>query len=94
MQKLINRLKKTQLRRKHYFLSLSLLILIALKIWYIFLLPDTLFDVPYSTVVEDDEGILLSAIIADDGQWRFPQSSEVPEKFKTCITEFEDSRFR
>ena len=33
------------------------------------------FDVPYSTVVTADDGRLLGARIADDGQWRFPATN-------------------
>ena len=33
---------------------------------------------PYSTVVEDKSGELLSATIASDGQWRFPTSDSIP----------------
>ena len=45
---------------------------------------------PYATVVTDRNGELLGARIADDGQWRFPESDTIPEKFKICITTFED----
>jgi penicillin-binding protein 1C len=82
-----------------HFLKKRLLLIILftacsiLTVKFIFLLPDQLFQVTYSTVVEDAEGELLSAIIAEDGQWRFPVSDEVPWKFLCCITEFEDSRF-
>ncbi|MEM1123564.1 MAG: penicillin-binding protein 1C, partial [Bacteroidota bacterium] len=44
-------------------------------------------------VLEDQNGQLLGARIAQDGQWRFPQQVEVPSKFVTAITEFEDRRF-
>ncbi len=37
--------------------------------------------------------MLLGAVIADDGQWRFPHNDSVPEKFKTCIIQFEDAYF-
>jgi len=36
---------------------------------------------------------LLGARIAKDGQWRFPYQVEVPSKFITAITQFEDRRF-
>jgi len=36
---------------------------------------------------------LLGALIADDGQWRFPQNDSVPNKFKTCLIQFEDEYF-
>lgn len=60
---------------------------------YIFCLPRKLFDVPYSTVVTDRNGVLLGARIARDGQWRFPAQDSVPEKLKRCIIEFEDRHF-
>lgn len=64
-----------------------------LLIWYYFCLPKKLFDTPTSTVIESSEGELLGAIIASDGQWRFPASDSIPEKFKTCIIQFEDEYF-
>jgi len=48
---------------------------------------------PYSTVVEDKNGELLSATIANDGQWRFPPSDSIPYKFRTAIRLFEDEYF-
>ena len=59
-----------------------------------FCLPQTLFDVSYSTVVNDRNGELLGARIAEDEQWRFPPSDTVPQKFKICVVEFEDRYFR
>ncbi len=47
----------------------------------------------YSTILEDENGELLSATIAPDGQWRFPPSDSVPYKFKTAIRLFEDEYF-
>lgn len=66
---------------------------ILLFVAFIFCLPDPLFDNPYSTVLEDKDGNLLSASIADDGQWRFPSQAEVPSKFESSILLFEDKRF-
>ncbi|MEQ9593739.1 MAG: transglycosylase domain-containing protein, partial [Cyclobacteriaceae bacterium] len=77
------------IRKFRVALGLSALTLII----YYFSLPKEIFQTPYSTVLEDRNGNLLSASIATDGQWRFPQSSIVPEKFKTAITLFEDKRF-
>lgn len=56
-------------------------------------LPHRLFNDPTSYVLEDNQGNLLGASIASDGQWRFPDNRVVPEKFATCITTFEDRRF-
>jgi penicillin-binding protein 1C len=58
-----------------------------------FSLPDPLFKTPTSTVIEDEKGQLLSAHIAEDGQWRFPLSDSVPHKFKQAIIAFEDQEF-
>lgn len=60
---------------------------------YYFSLPRTLFQEPYSTVIESKEGELLAAKIARDGQWRFPAQDSVPDKFKKCIVYFEDEYF-
>jgi len=60
---------------------------------YFFSLPSTLFKESYSTVLEDKNGGLLSASIAPDGQWRFPEGETVPDKFKAAIVLFEDKRF-
>ena len=66
---------------------------VLLLLWT-FCLPDNLFqEVEYSTVVEDCNGRLLGARIADDGQWRFPLCDTLPEKFETALIEFEDRRF-
>ena len=62
-------------------------------ILYWFCLPNPLFNAPYSTVLDDRDGHLMGAKIAEDGQWRFPVSAEVPEKFATAIVEFEDRSF-
>ncbi|HEY0045709.1 MAG TPA: penicillin-binding protein 1C [Flavobacterium sp.] len=64
-----------------------------LLVVYYFSLPRTLFNQPYSTVIESAEGDLLAAKIASDGQWRFPAQDSVPDKFKHCIVNFEDAHF-
>lgn len=64
-----------------------------LTLWWVFSLPDPLFDVSYSTVTESSEGRLLGARIAEDGQWRFPPPDSVPFRFEKCIIAFEDERF-
>jgi penicillin-binding protein 1C len=51
------------------------------------------FEAPLSTVTEARNGTLLGARIADDGQWRFPDSGIVPEKFEKAILTFEDRWF-
>ncbi|MFN2374330.1 MAG: penicillin-binding protein 1C [Cyclonatronaceae bacterium] len=56
-------------------------------------LHDPLFSSPYAFLIEDRGGELLGARIATDGQWRFPPSGEVPERFAVSILEFEDRHF-
>ncbi|MBC7861716.1 MAG: penicillin-binding protein 1C [Bacteroidia bacterium] len=65
----------------------------GLFIYFLVCLPAQLFKVPYSSVITDEKGTVLSARIASDGQWRFPSSGKVSEKFKTCIVQFEDKNF-
>lgn len=67
------------------------LALFAVYFWYC--VPRPLFKAPRSTVIISAEGELLNAKIADDGQWRFPAMDSIPEKFKQCITTFEDEDF-
>lgn len=64
--------------------------LFILFIWYCFCLPSPLFKSKTSTVLEDNKGVLLAAKIADDGQWRFPLTKKLPQKFIDCIIQFED----
>ena len=73
---------------------ITLFVLLGLLIAYYFCLPKNLFVAPTATVVESRNGRLLGAIIADDGQWRFPMVDSVPKKFKTCIIQFEDAYFQ
>ena len=68
--------------------------ILALLLWYLFCLPSTLFDTPYSTLVMDRQGELLGARISEDGQWRFPPTDSVPNKYATCVIQFEDRGFR
>lgn len=56
-------------------------------------IPVPLFNQPLSYVVYDREGNLLGATVAVDGQWRFPHSDSLPDKFKKALIAFEDKRF-
>lgn len=62
-------------------------------IWFAFCLPTPLFDKEYSAILQDREDVLLAAVVAEDGQWRFPQSDSIPFKFKTALLHFEDRNF-
>lgn len=55
--------------------------------------PAKLFQTPYSTLINDENGELLSAQIAEDGQWRFPEVDSVPYALEQCILHFEDEYF-
>ena len=71
-----------------------LLFLIPISIAWWFCLPKPLFDSSYSTVLLDEDGQLLGARLAKDGQWRFPgEDLIVPETFEKAILQFEDKRF-
>ncbi len=83
----IDRIKVSLPLKLIYLLSLSLLLV------FIFSLPKPLFNNPTCTVINDNQGKLLAAQIATDGQWRFPEMDAVPEKFKQCIIYFEDQYF-
>lgn len=59
-----------------------------------FIIPSPSFStVPYATILEAKDGSLLGARIARDGQWRFPPSKDIPEKFIQSILHFEDEYF-
>ena len=81
-------MSKIPLKIKFFFITA-----VALFTWFWFCLPSKLFNTPTCFVIEDKDGNLLSASIAEDGQWRFPYDENVPDKFIKCITTFEDKRF-
>jgi len=83
-KRIINWIKKNKIKSA---IAFTLLLI------YYFAIPRTLFQEPYSTVIESKEGELLGAKIARDGQWRFPAQDSVPDKFKKCIVYFEDEYF-
>lgn len=69
------------------------IIFIALAVLFWFSLPSDFLDEPCSTVLFDRDSVLLGARIADDGQWRFPPSEQVPEKYRKAVITFEDRHF-
>ena len=89
MKKLVKRLIKFIKKRKYYILAFFFVLFLF---WWN-CLPKQLFNTPTSTVLLDKDEKLLNALIADDGQWRFPHNDSVPAKFKTAIIEFEDHTF-
>ncbi|HPE40534.1 MAG TPA: penicillin-binding protein 1C [Bacteroidales bacterium] len=89
LEKYSSQHKLTYKNGKFWVLVCSLIFII----WFIFCLPDPLFDKPYSTVLEDEKGNLISAEIASDQQWRFPVVDTIPFKFRKAICLFEDQYF-
>ena len=76
------------LKRKTY-----ISVLVIMMSWLLWPVSDSFLQLPYSTVVNDVDGGLLSAQIAEDHQWRFPVIEEVPERFEKSLLTFEDKRF-
>ncbi len=83
----------TYMTRKKSFKIILYAVLVVLIDYFIFCLKNPLFQDPYATVLEDQKETLIAAKIATDGQWRFPKSDHVPEKFKQAILHFEDEYF-
>ncbi|HNU58593.1 MAG TPA: penicillin-binding protein 1C [Aquaticitalea sp.] len=84
MKNLVNYIKTHKIK--------SAIVIVLLAAYY-FCLPRQLFSDPTATVITSDSNELLGAMIASDGQWRFPHNDSVPEKFRTCIIAFEDAYF-
>lgn len=81
--------KSKKFRRR--FLAFSFAFILFLIYWIS--IPSVIFNSPVSTVVLSSDGHLLGARVASDGQWRFPASDSIPERFKKCIIAFEDQYF-
>ena len=73
--------------------GLAVGLLLALTAWWWNCLPADLFPAPLATEVLDREGLLLSAHIAADGQWRMPATDSVPPVLEAAVLAFEDRRF-
>jgi len=65
---------------------------IALLLAFIAIRPAHFHD-PNSTVLLARNGELLGARVATDGQWRFPESDSLPERYIKAVTCFEDRYF-
>lgn len=68
-------------------------IVLSVLLGLIYPIPNEVFDNPYSTVLEDSNGNLLGARIANDGQWRFPEIDFVPHKMQLATLIYEDKYF-
>ncbi len=73
---------------------LLIILPLGLLVWYLFCLPRQLFRAPLSATAAAADGTLLGSRISADGQWYFPPSDHVPDKFARCIVTYEDKRFR
>jgi penicillin-binding protein 1C len=79
--------------RRVFLGRLCLAVVAGTLLWFALCLPKPLFEAPYSPVLYDREGRLLGALVAEDGQWRFPPGP-VNGKFAAALIEAEDRRFR
>lgn len=61
--------------------------------FHIFFIPKQLFHDSTSTILMDNNHNLLSARIAQDGQWRFPETDNLNQRFVSCLINYEDCRF-
>ncbi len=81
---------KQRLTQRNTYIALGLLVA-GIAYWRC--LPAPLFNEPFANILISRQGELLAAHIADDEQWRFPETNQLPEKFRHAIIEFEDRRF-
>ena len=81
-------IKSYSIRHKIVFSLLIILLLV-----YLFSLPTPLFNTPSSTIVYSSSGNLIGAHVANDGQWRFSEGHQVPDRLMKSIITFEDKRF-
>ena len=66
---------------------------LVLSLLVILFWPASIPKKPFSTIINDSKGALLSAQAAKDGQWRFPMPDSVPVRIQECIRYFEDEYF-
>ncbi len=76
-----------------FFLILICGCILFFTLFHWLVMPRQLFRDSTSTVLLDKNGALLGARIAADGQWRFPETDSLNEKFITCLIQYEDKRF-
>lgn len=76
------------------FLYIGVAVLGIVSFYFLTLVPRPVFKENYSTVITDRNGEILRVFLSDDGQWCFPpDTTEIPDKLKTCVLNFEDKRF-
>jgi len=71
------------------------LVLFFILLSFVLIPLDKPFPDDYSTIIYDRNGNMLSVFLNKREQWHFPpkDSLQVPEKLKTCVTQFEDRYF-
>ena len=74
---------------RYWIFGVSLVLTVA----FYYCLPKQLFNDSYSTILNDASGQLLSARIASDGQWRFPEANLISKKYEKALLTFEDKHF-
>ena len=79
------------MKNKKLLLFLCLLLAFFLLFW--FCLPQPLFKTTYSTTVYDRNGQLLGARVSKNGEWQFPPTKELSDKYITCLITYEDRHF-
>jgi penicillin-binding protein 1C len=89
LRKVLIEFRKLWKRKFFRWGSISLLMLVP----YYFCLPQHLFTDNFSTVLLSKEGEVLSARLAQDGQWRIAQKEAISDKFITALLTFEDQYF-
>ncbi|KYG78810.1 penicillin-binding protein 1C [Roseivirga echinicomitans] len=81
---------KKQIKKYRYPIVVLFVLLSAA---YYVCLPENLFKDPYATVLNAENGEMLSARIARDGQWRFPEADSISDKYEKASLTFEDQYF-
>ena len=84
------------MKRNVKILKILLPIVLIFIVWVVIMAlttPKGVFRSVYSTLLYSSNGTLMNAHIASDGQWRFPPSDTVPEKFRQAILNYEDRWF-
>lgn len=74
------------------YVSGAALFFLFFLLWW-FTLPSPLFDVPYSTVLLDRNEEIIGVKVADDEQFRFRETGNLPAKYLEALLTFEDKRF-
>jgi penicillin-binding protein 1C len=81
------KIRKFIIRKRKYLITILILLFLFL------LIPPVHFKDPSSTILLDRNGELLGAKVAADGQWRFPGTDRLPDKYVKAVICFEDRWF-